>query len=305
MTYEEIELLRHSQAVTDKKNEMKQTRLETNMKLEESFKNDYYTRLYSEDTKYNDYEDFSKSVNEAFVTEALTCLVNSCLSEVTLKDEYNSRLSRQLVSNFVKEEGAHKLLTKFKGTSYLMSELAYICNKHTKAVLEKADPNDKDSLKIDKKQKDDFYKDLDKASADKVVDSIRSRVMGSTQEFIDSNTKDKMKIKDILTNTKEKIENSKNKKIQEGYSNLGKEKVSDIRSKKIQNVFEAMVYSMAKTSLKNEDAKKVFVENSALNMDKLVEHCEVMYTFLTTLDTCKIIDVNESYIEEMLKDLKK
>ena len=293
MTYEEIELLRHSQAVTDKKNEMKQTRLETNMKLEESFKNDYYTRLYSEDTKYNDYEDFSKSVNEAFVTEALTCLVNSCLSEVTLKDEYNSRLSRQLVSNFV------------KGTSYLMSELAYICNKHTKAVLEKADPNDKDSLKINKKQKDDFYKDLDKASADKVVDSIRSRVMGSTQEFIDSNTKDKMKIKDILTNTKEKIENSKNKKIQEGYSNLGKEKVSDIRSKKIQNVFEAMVYSMAKTSLKNEDAKKVFVENSALNMDKLVEHCEVMYTFLTTLDTCKIIDVNESYIEEMLKDLKK
>ena len=172
MTYEEIELLRHSQAVTDKKNEMKQTRLETNMKLEESFKNDYYTRLYSEDTKYNDYEDFSKSVNEAFVTEALTCLVNSCLSEVTLKDEYNSRLSRQLVSNFVKEEGAHKLLTKFKGTSYLMSELAYICNKHTKAVLEKADPNDKDSLKINKKQKDDFYKDLDKASADKVVDSI-------------------------------------------------------------------------------------------------------------------------------------
>lgn len=305
MTYEEIELLRHSQAVTDKKNEMKQTRLETNMKLEESFKNDYYTRLYSEDTKYNDYEDFSKSVNEAFVTEALTCLVNSCLSEVTLKDEYNSRLSRQLVSNFVKEEGAHKLLTKFKGTSYLMSELAYICNKHIKAVLEKADPNDKDSLKINKKQKDDFYKDLDKASADKVVDSIRSRVMGSTQEFIDSNTKDKMKIKDILTNTKEKIENSKNKKIQEGYSNLGKERVSDIRSKKVQNVFEAMVYSMAKTSLKNEDAKKVFVENSALSMDKLVEHCEVMYTFLTTLDTCKIIDVNESYIEEMLKDLKK
>lgn len=305
MTYEEIELLRHSQAVTDKKNEMKQTRLETNMKLEESFKNDYYTRLYSEDTKYNDYEDFSKSVNEAFVTEALTCLVNSCLSEVTLKDEYNSRLSRQLVSNFVKEEGAHKLLTKFKGTSYLMSELAYICNKHTKAVLEKADPNDKDSLKINKKQKDDFYKDLDKASADKVVDNIRSRVMGSTQEFIDSNTKDKMKIKDILTTTKEKIENNKNKKIQEGYSNLGKERVSDIRSKKVQNVFEAMVYSMAKTSLKNEDAKKVFVENSALNMDKLVEHCEVMYTFLTTLDTCKIIDVNESYIEEMLKDLKK
>ena len=57
-------------------------------------------------------------------------------------------------------------------------------------------------------------------------------------------------------------------------------------------------------ALKNEDAKKVYVENAALNMDKIVEHCEVMYTFLTTLDTCKIIDVNESYIEQMLKDLR-
>lgn len=39
-----------------------------------------------------------------------------------------------------------------------MSELAYICNKHTKAVLEKADPNDKDSLKINKNKKMIFIK---------------------------------------------------------------------------------------------------------------------------------------------------
>ena len=83
--------------------------------------------------------------------------------------------------------------------------------------------------------------------------------MDSTQEFIDSNTKDKMKIKDILTSTKEKIDKSKDKKnaakLQEGYTAIGKERISDIRETKTQNVFEAMVYSLAKTALKNEDAK--------------------------------------------------
>ena len=66
-----------------------------------------------------------------------------------------------------------------------------------------------------------------------------------------------------------------------------------------------MVYGMSRIALKNEDAQKVFVENAQLNMDKIVEHCEVMYTFLSVLDTCKIVDVNEAYIREMLDDMKK
>lgn len=303
MDFNELQLLFHSESVRDKKIELQNNKKKAEEELYESISKDYYSKLYATDNSVTEYNDFRKAVSDAFVTEALVCLVNSCINEVTLKDEYNTKLSRQLVSNFVKEEGSQKLLKKFRGTSYLMSELAYVCDKHINAVLEKTDPKDKDSLKIDETQKKSFYKDLDKVDADKVVDTIRNRVMNSTKEFIDSNTKDKMKIKDVLDSTKEKIEASKDKKLQEGYSNLGKDRVSEIRSTKIQNVFESMVYSLSKTALKNEDAKKIFVENAALNMDKIIEHCEVMYTFLTTLDTCKVIDANESYIEQILKDL--
>lgn len=308
MDFKEIKLLLQEDAVKNKKEELKKKKEKDKKDLEKESYNEYYKNLYAEDNSIREFAKFKQDVSDAFVTEALVCLTNSCINEVTLRDDYNSKLSRQLVSNFVKEEGSAKLIRKFRSTSYIMSEIAYVCNKHISAVLEKADPKDKDSLKINEKQKKDFYKDLDKTSADNVVDSIRSRVMSSTQEFIDSNTKDKMKIKNVLDSTKDKIEKSKDKKnaekLQEAYTNLGKETVANIRATKIQNVFEAMVYSMAKTALKNEDAKKVYVENAALNMDKIVEHCEVMYTFLTTLDTCKIIDVNESYIEQMLKDLR-
>ena len=309
MDFDELQLMFHSDAVREKKIELAQKRKEADISLEESERKRYYEYLYETDDTNEEYTRFRQAVTEAFVTEALVCLTNSCINEVLLKEEYNRKLSRQLVSNFVKEQGASKLIREFRGKSYMLSELAYVCDKHIKAVLEKADPKDKDSLKINKKQKEDFYNDLDKINADKVTDTITNRVMDSTQEFIDSNTKDKMKIKNILTSTKEKIDKVKDKKnaakLQEGYTDIGKERISDIRETKTQNVFEAMVYSLAKTALKNEDAKKVFVENAALNMDKIVEHCEVMYTFLTTLDTCKIIDVNESYIMEMLEDMKK
>ena len=309
MDFDELQLMFHSDAVREKKIELAQKRKAADISLEESERKRYYERLYETDNTNEEYTRFRQAVTEAFVTEALVCLTNSCINEVLLKEEYNRKLSRQLVSNFVKEHGASKLIREFRGKSYMLSELAYVCDKHIKAVLEKADPKDKDSLKINKKQKEDFYNDLDKVNADKVTDTITNRVMDSTQEFIDSNTKDKMKIKNILTSTKEKIDKSKDKKnaakLQEGYTAIGKERISDIRETKTENVFEAMVYSLAKTALKNEDAKKVFVENAALNMDKIVEHCEVMYTFLTTLDTCKIIDVNESYIMEMLEDMKK
>lgn len=309
MDFDELQLMFHSDAVREKKIELAQKRKEADISLEESERKKYYEYLYETDDTNEEYTRFRQAVTEAFVTEALVCLTNSCINDALLKEDYNRNLSRQLVSNFVKEHGASKLIREFRGKSYMLSELAYVCDKHIKAVLEKADPKDKDSLKINKKQKEDFYKDLDKVNADKVTDTITNRVMDSTQEFIDSNTKDKMKIKDILTSTKEKIDKVKDKKnatkLQEGYTDIGKERISDIRETKTQNVFEAMVYSLAKTALKNEDAKKVFVENAALNMDKIVEHCEVMYTFLTTLDTCKIIDVNESYIIEMLEDMKK
>ena len=50
---------------------------------------------------------------------------------------------------------------------------------------------------------------------------------------------------------------------------------------------------------------KVFVENSSLNMDRITEHCEVLYTFVTALDALKIINVNEEYVLNMLNDLRK
>lgn len=83
------------------------------------------------------YLDFKQKVTDAFVVEGLVVLVDNCMSPVLIREEYHQKLVRQLVTNFVKEEGSAKLLNKFRSTSYLMSEMAYAIDTTIQSILEK------------------------------------------------------------------------------------------------------------------------------------------------------------------------
>lgn len=306
--YDEIVSIMNDNAIHDKKIDMQNQKALAEQAILKEQEEKIYSALTARENTLKEYQQFKINVKNTLLTEALLCLVNSCMDRTLIQEEYTQKLSRQLVSNFVLEESATRLLSRFKSTSYLLSEFAYLCNKYTDIITEKADKKDPSSFKIKDEDKKKFFKDLDKTNTDLTVSTIRSRVMSATQNFIDSNTKDKMKIKEILQSAKDKIEKTKDKKdaekLQEAYVAESKRKITNIRASKTKSVFEAMVYAMSEQAFKNDDAKQVFVENSSLNMDKIVEHCEVMYTFLETLDTIKAINVNEAYIEQMIKDIK-
>lgn len=305
---EELNYILHTNEVQEKKNQMAKEKALYEAKIYERDSRELYNMVNNRVDYTRQYEKFRKDVTDSFVTEAILCINNSCLNKYTLEDEYNNQLARQLVTNFVQEEGSQNLLNRFKRTSYLLSEVAYVCEQHINLVLEKADKKNPDTMKIDNEDKKSFYNRLDTIDSDKSISAIRNRVMDATQDFIDSNTLDKMKIKDILQDTKEKIEKSREKKnakqLQESYAYSSKRDIQEIRNNKTKNVFEAMVYILAESSMINESANEIYVKNSALDMDKIVEHCEIMYNFLTTIDTTKMKNVDESYIKTMLKDLK-
>lgn len=274
--------------------------------LEEADKDNYYKVMYGRNTGIGDFYKYQQHVYDAIVTEALNCLVNSCIDSVILKEEYNQNLSRQLCTNFVREKGAMNLLREWKSTSYLMSEISYICENNIKSILEKADKKSPATLKIKDQDKKQFFKDLDKANTDAAVTAIRSKVKNAVQEFIDANNTTKDQIKSVLDSTKKKMEksNGKDENLKEAWAALGKRKVTDARNNRITSVFEGMVYSLSQAAMTNADAKQVFCENASLNMDRIVEHCEVMYTFLEALNTCKIIKPDEEFIKSIIVDLR-
>lgn len=319
MNYEEIMLMRESANVKQSRNSI----IKNNERLKAVSESADYQSTWDRITSLrddNDYIDFKKKVTDAYVVEGLTILVDNCVSPVLIKEEYNQRLVRQLVSSFVNEEGSMKLLNKFKRTSYLMSEMAYIIESQIQTVLEKSDKDNSETFKIDKKDKDKFYEKLSKVDVNDSIDKITNRVREQTTDFVNANMKEKAQLSESLSKTQKKVEDNKAKlsekansnkakeqaeKLEEAYINMGKRRAVDIRESRTKNVFEHMVYNLAKTAIVNEDANKVFVKDSRLDMDKIVEHCEVLCTFVTALDSLKIINVNESYIENMLADMKK
>jgi hypothetical protein len=283
--------------------------------------NSIWDKLISAKTEGTTISDFRRKLTDAYVVEGLTVFVDNCVSPVLIREEYNQRLVRQLVSNFVKEEGSIRLLDKFKRTSYLLSEMAYIIENQVESILEKADPKNQESFKVEQQDKEKFYENLGKIDSDKATHAISSRVQLQVNDFINDNMQQKAQLAESLAKTEQKVAAKQNEintkmaenkakqeeaaKIEEAYIAMGQRRAIDIVSSRTKNVFEHMVINLSKAAFVNEAAREVFVEDSKINMDKIVEHCEVLCTFVTALDSIKLINVDENYITNMLNDMKK
>lgn len=318
--YEDTKLMLEAAARKEAKQSYNQSKERLAYLSEAADRAAIWNKLNSRNRVDYSYIDYKKKLTDAYVTEGLVAIVDNCLNPVLVREQYHQKLVRQLVTNFVNEEGSMKLLKKFRGTSYIMSEMAYAIETTVESILERADKDNPESFKPDKKDKDKFYDKLSKIEVGDAVDKITDRVQDQAAEFMNTNMSEKAELAASLSKTQQKVENNKQKlaekvnskkeqekaaKIEEGYIALGKRRATDIRNSKTKNVLEQMVYILSKAAIVNESAGKVFVDNSRLNMDKIVEHCETICTFLTALDSLKIININEAYIEKMLKDMKK
>lgn len=318
--YEDIKLTLEYNAAKEAKNAYRERKDRLVAVSEAADKAAIWDKLSSRNRNDFSYIDFKKKVTDAYVVEGLTVLVDNCLSPILIREDYHQKLVRQLVTNFVNEEGSAKLLNKFKSTSYAMSEMAYIIETTIQSILEKAKQDESKSFKIDKEDKEKFYAKLENIDVDDAVTKITDRVRTQQQEFVNNNMEEKAALSAALTKTQNKVEDNKAKlaekansekakesavKVEESYIAIGKRRATDIRNSRTKNIFECMVYNLSKAAMINESAGQAFIDNSRLNMDKIVEHCETLCTFITALDSLKIINVNEAYIEKMLADIKK
>lgn len=318
--YEDTKLLLESYKAKEAKEAFNIRNKKLAAVAEAAERDNIWNKLTSRDRLDNSFLDFKQKITDAFVVEGLVVLVDNCMSPVLIREDYHQKLVRQLATNFVKEEGSAKLLNKFRRTSYLMSEMAYAIDTTVQSIIEKADRNNSETFKIEKADQDKFYEKLGKVDAEEAVDKITNRVREQTSDFINANMSDKAELAASLSKTQKKVEDNKDKlaekvndkkaqekaaKIEESYIALGKRKATDIRNSRSKNVFEHMVYNLSKAAMINEAANKVLAPDSKLNMDKIVEHCETVCTFVTTLDSLNIIDANEDYIKNMLNQMKK
>lgn len=299
---EKQEAVLREQVIAANKNreDKKQTMFEQVMEIQEA-------GLKQRDSFLN----FSYDVKEALLSECLTRVYDAAVG-YKYQSNIADAMKKSLISKFIQEQGVDRLVSSFKTKSIMLSEFASLINKYHKLITEACDKQDPSTFTIDHEFKTKFFEELECTDADAVAEVIKSRVTSAIEEFITANMANKLEIKDIMDDSRNRIDSIKSVKDdedraqQEAWINQdAQRKIDAVRNGKPKSVFSVMVENMSVACMKDADLKEQFTTpEGKLDIDSIVESCELMYTLLEMVNTTKMVNVDAKYIEEFVESFK-
>lgn len=256
------------------------------------------------------YTEFISNSRDYFLTEAINMILQDSLNEDTTEE--NRNYGKALVEGFVKENGSIKLLSEFGRKSILLAGIADVVKEAHQKVVHSCKEGDCKSFKITKTIEDNFFEKLIGLKDEKITEKINERVCASLEDFVQANVNDKLDLEELAERTTEKINNIKAKnpmeakKIEESYTLQYRKEAQKIkqRANRKVSVYEQIMDSMTKAVVSDTALREAFVlESGQLDMSKISGKVNTLYTFIETLNTTKIANVNEAYIEKILKSM--
>ena len=296
---EKIKLILQEQANAPEKKESLnefENRISKNKRI-----SNYYDKLDSIQENKAKKSIFCENLRKSLLSDALVYLFEKSTPKSIMHTNRANELRRNLVNKYINENGTLSLLYEFKHKSYLLSEMSRIVEESYDNIMEKT-KDYTDNYTIDMNDKKAFYDSLDYIDMDEVADAIRHRVGITIEDFIDSNNRTAAEIKEIITANDEKV-NSSNDTYREEYNMIAKKKIDDLQYNRRTNILENMINRLSRASLSNEDLKNLYFKENSLDMDILVEDCEITYTFLEMLNSAKIKRIDSKYLLETLNNL--
>lgn len=255
-------------------------------------------------TRFNS---FSESVSHALLTECIYYVYRKSMRESLLEQENITAMMRAMVGDFIKEDAAD-ILYKMRTKSATLSEMYNLINTTKKKILEADgfDRMDPSTYRIDPVVKDEFFEKLDNMDTESISNAIRDRVANAVDDFMINNKKDHDRILSVVQMTKDKLDSvqSEPEEVKESYEYMSKRAISKIRNRK-KGIFESMVMAMCESVMKDDQLKEEFAEGAKLNIPKIIDRIETMYTFIESVNTMNLYDVNEEYMQSVIEGLRK
>ena len=262
---------------------------------------------YAFDQRQKSLNAFTSESRDFLLCESLSYIMNKCFPSTI--DESLLMRGRSVVESFVQEESSTNLINQFKTKTLFLSELANIIETTHKRVLHSCDGKDA-PFKITNSDMKAFHDRIDGMDIDTVTKEIVSRVTKAEEEFVKANIKDKETLEELAEKAKQNIDNVKAKDsdvendIKQEQSALYRRQVDNIMNRK-KSILESMVLRMSRAVVTEDSILEQFTqENGKLDMQKIIDVSEVMYTFLEMVNTLKIKNVTSDYLHETLASIK-
>lgn len=262
---------------------------------------------YAYENKQKALDAFASESKDFLLTESLFYIMKKCFP-VTLESSLLDQ-GRSIISSFVMEEGADSLLSRFRTKTLFLSELANIVETTHRKVLHYCEGKDA-PFKITNSDMKAFHDRIDNMSTDAITKEIVSRVTKAEENFVKANMKDKENIEKLAEKTKEKIDNIKAKDtdteedLKQEFAALYRRDVDSVMNRK-KGILESIVLRMSKAIVSESALLEQFTqENGKLDMQRIIDSSEVMYTFLEMVNTLNIKPITTSYISDALASIK-
>lgn len=252
------------------------------------------------------YESFISESRDFLLTESLFSLYKKCMPEGMNESLLNR--GKAVISSFVIEEGSKKLLDSFSTKTLFLSELADVVNSTHKKVLHDCDEK-VEPFKISASTFKDFHGKLDTLDTDEITKAITQRVAMAEEKMVQDNIKDKKKMEDLASKTKEKLDKVKassdeaEKEVKQEHTALYRQAIDNQVVFRRKSILEGMVNRMA-SQVATSNMPEFTNKNGKLDMDRIIENCEAMYGVLEMLNTIKAKEFTPEYISEVMDSLK-
>lgn len=249
------------------------------------------------------------AILEELVTTVLYDGILAPVLEMSFANSHQHQLGYNIANNFVKEHGANKLLKEWKNSNYYMQSMQEDVHNWYNYLIESAEEKVKEGLslkdayQIEQDNINDFIITIKDNIPKDIDETINERVADSIQDFIDDNKKNKADMEKIYMDAKSKMVSDNDMGIQQEASMMAKRKENKILNRPT-NVFGEMTKIMLESVHKISVLKESYSNNNKLDFKKIMKDTEVMYTFLECLNTLNIVNVNESYITNMLLEMR-
>lgn len=215
-------------------------------------------------------------------------------------------LNKSLIKTFVNEEGVDSLLTTMSYKSNLLAEVAKYINEAVEEELKEYDKEDT-APTINADLQNNLYDKLDGSQDfEEISDTIRERVSLATQNFIQKNMVDKLDIKEIMNNTKERLsavrtgDDEKDEQISHEQTVKMKRAIKEINNRP-HSIFEQLVINLTEQVISDPKIKEKFTtESGRLDMDGIVDRSISMYTMLEMVNALQLKDMNHEYIQSVI-----
>lgn len=267
----------------------------------------YYSIRERQHNTMNRFNTFSESLTHALLGECVYHVFAKSIRQELLEQENITGMMRAMVGDFIKEDSSD-IMYAMRTKTATLSEMYNLIQNTKKKILEGSmfDKNDPTTYRIDQEVKDEFFERLDYMDTESICSAIRDRVAGAVDEFMESNKKDHDRIIGAIELTKEKLEEKKDEpeEIKESYQQISKQYIGKVRNRK-KGVFESMVMAMSESVMKDDQLREEFAEGAKLNIPKIIDRIETMYTFIECVNTMQLYPVDEAYMQNIIEGLRK